>query len=67
MINFTILGLRRLHKLQIQVDLESTLDATGIYPCHQMHKKKIGMNDTNPNAVNDITNAIKSSLERAKL
>ena len=73
MINFTILGLlRRLHKLQIQVDLESTSDATGIiYPRHQLHKKKIGINDNNPYSICSITNnqieeAIKSSLERAK-
>ena len=73
MINFTILGLlRRLHKFQIQIDLESTSDATGIiYPRHQLHKKKIGINDSNPYAVSSITNkqieeAIKSSLERAK-
>ena len=50
MIKFAILGLlRRLQKLQIQVDLESTSDATGIiYPWHQLHKKKIGINDKNP-------------------
>lgn len=43
MINFTILGLlRRLHKLQIQVDIESTSDVTGIiYPRYQLHKKKM--------------------------
>ena len=74
MINFTILGLlRRLHKLQMQVDLESTSDATGImYPWHQLHKKKIGINDKNPYSVSSVTNdqieeAIKSSLERAKV
>ena len=61
-----------MHKLQIQVDLESTSDATGIiYPRHQLHKKKIRINDNNPYSVCSITNnqieeAIKSSLERAK-
>ena len=58
MISFTLLGLlRRLHKLQIQVDLESTSDATGIiYPWHQLRKKKIGINDKNPYSIRSITN-----------
>ena len=74
-IKFTTLGLlRRLHKLQIQVYLESKSDATGIiiYPRHQLHKKKIGINDKNPYSVSSVTNdqieeAIKLSLERAKV
>ena len=73
MINFTVLGLiRRLHKLQIQVDLESISEATGIiYPHKVAHDKKSGMNKDTMYTCENITNkniedAIKFSLQKAK-
>jgi len=45
MINFTVLGLiRKLHELQIQVDLEAESESTGIiYPHKVTHDKKSGL------------------------
>ena len=72
-INFTVLGLiRRLHKLQIEVDLESEADSTGIiYPHQQAHKSRSGINEPNLHSVSNITNeqieeVVKCSLEKAK-
>jgi len=72
-INFTVLGLiRRLHKLQIEVDLESEADSTGIiYPRQQAHKSRSGINQPNLHSISDITNkqieeVVKCSLEKAR-
>lgn len=73
MINFTVLGLiRRLHKLQIEVDLESESDATGIiYPRHQSHQKRSGINEGDVHSISNVTNqhiedTIQKSLEKAR-
>ena len=73
MINFTVLGLiRRLHKLQIQVDLESVSEATGIiYPHKVAHEKKSGINSNSMYICENITNksiedAVQSSLHKVK-
>lgn len=73
MINFNLLGLlRRLHKLQIKLELESISDNTGIiYPQQQAHKMKEGTNKTHIYSVADITNkhiknALKCGLDRAR-
>jgi len=57
-INFTVLGLiNRLHKLQIEVDLESEADSPGIiYPCQQAHKSRRGINGPNFHSISSITN-----------
>ena len=73
MINFTVLGLiRRLHRLQIQVDLESMSDTTGIiYPCKVVHDKKSGINKDSMYTCENITNknieeAVQFSLQKAR-
>jgi len=68
-VNFNILGLlRRLHKLQIQIELESQSSTTGIIYPQQINQR----NDVSDgNCVKNITDfeieqAVKSALERAK-
>ena len=72
-INFSVLGLlRRLHKLQIKVELESPLNTTGIiYPHQNVHKAKEGINKTHRHSLagitnQDIENAVKCGLDRAR-
>ena len=72
-INFSVLGLlRRLHKLQIKVKLESLSNTTEIiYPHQNVHKAKEGINKTHrhslPGITNqDIQNAVKCGLDRAR-
>ena len=73
MINFTVLGLiRRLHRLQIQVDPESTSDTTRIiYPCKVAHDKKSGIIKDSMYTCEKITNknieeAVQFSLQKAR-
>ena len=72
-INFSVLGLlRRLHKLQIKVELESLSNTTGIiYPHQNVHKAKEGINKTHRHSLagitnQDIENAVKCGLDRAR-
>ena len=74
-INFSILGLlRRLHKLQIKVELESLSNTTGIiYPHQNVHKAKEGINKTHRHSLAGITNQdienavnVKYGLDRAR-
>ena len=75
MINFTVLGLiRRLHKLQIQVDLEAESESTGIiYPHKVTHDKKSGLHkDTVHCCHQAITNkeiekAVQKGLQKARV
>lgn len=75
MINFTVLGLiKRLHKLQIQVDLEAESEATGIiYPHKLMHDKKSGLHKDTAQCCNraisnkDIEEAVQQGLQKARV
>ena len=75
MINFTVLGLiRRLHKLQIQVDLEAESESTGIiYPHKLTHDKKSGLHKDTVNYCNqaitdkEIEEAVYQSLQKARI
>jgi len=72
MINFTVLGLiRRLHKLQIQVDLE---ESTGIiYPHKVTHDKKSGLQKDSVHCCHqvitnkEIEKAVQKGLQKARV
>lgn len=63
MINFSTLGLlKRLHKLQIQIELQSESDVTGInYPYQEMHKKK----DGNKELLTSLSNVTNEQIEKS--
>ena len=68
-INFNILGLlRRLHKLQIQIELESQSSSSGIvYPQQSNQRGDVNNGHSVKGITNfEIENAVKSALERAK-
>ena len=72
MINFGVLGLlRRIHRLQIQLNLESKSNITRIVYPRQLAHQKTEANNSNFFPVNSITNAeieeaVKKGLLRAK-
>ena len=68
-INFNVLGLlRRLHKLQIQIELESQSSSSGIIYPQQSNQRGDVSNGHSVKGITDfeIENAVKSALERAK-
>lgn len=68
-VNFNVLGLlRRLHKLQIQIELESQSSTTGIiYPQQNNRRSDISDGHRVKNITDfEIEQAVKSALERAK-
>ena len=66
MINFSTLGLlKRLHKLQIQIELQSESDITGItYPYQEIHKKKDGMR-SNKELLTSLSNITNEQIEKS--
>ena len=69
-INFSMLGLlRRLHRLQIQANLQAQSDETGIvYPQVQKHKCKDGRNLYESHSLQEISDAkIQEAITRAKI
>jgi len=75
MINFTVLGLiRRLHKLQIQVDLEAESESIGIiYPHKVTHDKKSGLHKDSVHCCHqaitnkEIEKAVQKGLQKARV
>jgi len=69
MVNFNILGLlRRLHKLQIQIEIESQSSSTGIIFPNNTNKGGSRENQHSVKAITneDIEGAVKSALHKAK-